>query len=171
MTTTTNGERFTDDEHRQMAKIIYKRFGRDEESFCSAWRRLLQNNAENSYIMKLVETPEQEQDKKNAKPAYLSSENARHYTDNLCDNFTSRDLLGTLPDHVLVNLYDTMAGMMEWEPAEETTINHVIGRDEEVIIGVGDTDLSVIISWHGHHLIADITDYKGFHANEDGVNI
>ena len=54
MTTTTSGERFTDTDHAALARLLYKRFGRDEESFCAAWRRMLQNNAENAHIMKLL---------------------------------------------------------------------------------------------------------------------
>lgn len=52
--TTTNGERFDRDEHRAMARLIFKRFGRDKEAFCDAWRRLMQNNAEDHEILKLL---------------------------------------------------------------------------------------------------------------------
>ena len=51
---TTNGEQFSDAEHRALARLMFKRFGRNEESFCMAWRRMLQNSADNADIMKLV---------------------------------------------------------------------------------------------------------------------
>ncbi len=54
MIRTTNGEPFTDTDHAALARLMYKRFGRDEESFCSAWRRMLQNSAENRDIMALL---------------------------------------------------------------------------------------------------------------------
>lgn len=51
---TTNGETFDRVEHRALANLMFKRFGRDEVAFCDAWRRMLQNTAENGEIMALV---------------------------------------------------------------------------------------------------------------------
>jgi len=56
---TTKGELFTSEDHKLMAALIFRRFGRNEESFCNAWRRLLENNAENSEIMKLIPSASQ----------------------------------------------------------------------------------------------------------------
>lgn len=53
MITTTNGETFTDFDHQALARLVYKRFGRDKEAFCAAWRRMLQNNAEDTEILRL----------------------------------------------------------------------------------------------------------------------
>ena len=52
--TTTNGERFTDTDQRALAQLMFKRFGRDPESFCAAWRRMLGNNAPDNDILKLA---------------------------------------------------------------------------------------------------------------------
>ena len=52
--TTTNGERFTDEEHAALARLMFKRFGKEEGPFCNAWRRMLQNNSENADIMRLT---------------------------------------------------------------------------------------------------------------------
>lgn len=51
---TTSGEVFTEKEHKALAELIHKRFGRDDKSFCAAWRRLLENNAPNSVILRLL---------------------------------------------------------------------------------------------------------------------
>lgn len=54
MITTTNGETFDREEHRALAWLMFKRFGRDKDAFCAAWRRMLQNNAEDHEILKLI---------------------------------------------------------------------------------------------------------------------
>jgi hypothetical protein len=41
--TTTRGERFTSDETRELAGLVFKRFGRDLSSATQAWNRLLGN--------------------------------------------------------------------------------------------------------------------------------
>ncbi len=53
--TTTNGQRFEDYEHRALARLVFKRFGNDKESFCAAWRRMLQNDAPDEDILKLLQ--------------------------------------------------------------------------------------------------------------------
>jgi len=58
MTTTTNGDTFTNSEQCDMARLIFKRFGRDPEEAAAAWRRLLQNNATVEGFMALVESPD-----------------------------------------------------------------------------------------------------------------
>lgn len=57
MTTTTNGETFTREEHIDLARLIYKRFGRDSEAACAAWRRLLENQCPVTDFMALVANP------------------------------------------------------------------------------------------------------------------
>ena len=52
--TTTDGEAFSRNEHRALARLMFKRFGRDKPAFCAAWRRMLQNNAEDHQILQLV---------------------------------------------------------------------------------------------------------------------
>jgi hypothetical protein len=52
--TTTSGKRFTQQEHGALAALIHKRFGDDDAAFCVAWRRLMQNTAEDSEILKLL---------------------------------------------------------------------------------------------------------------------
>jgi hypothetical protein len=52
--TTTNGEIFTAVEHVDLARLIHKRFGRDIESACAAWRRLLENNTTVSQFKELL---------------------------------------------------------------------------------------------------------------------
>lgn len=56
--TTTAGERFTVAEHANMARLVFKRFGRDEEAAAAAWRRLLQNSCPVADFMELVELGE-----------------------------------------------------------------------------------------------------------------
>jgi hypothetical protein len=41
---TTARESFTGQEHREMALLVYKRFGRNLESATAAWQRMLQNS-------------------------------------------------------------------------------------------------------------------------------
>ena len=52
--TTTAGETFTGDESRMLARLLFKRWGRDPAAFCSAWRRLFENNAPDAEILKLL---------------------------------------------------------------------------------------------------------------------
>lgn len=42
--TTTSGERFTETESQQLAALIWKRFGWDDEAAAAAWRRMLGNS-------------------------------------------------------------------------------------------------------------------------------
>lgn len=42
--TTTCGELFTWEEHQEMARLIFRRWGRDVEGALCAWRRLMQNS-------------------------------------------------------------------------------------------------------------------------------
>jgi hypothetical protein len=53
--TTTNKERFSDEESRDLAFLVYKRFGRDESAAADAWRRLLVNNCSTGQFMALVQ--------------------------------------------------------------------------------------------------------------------
>ena len=39
--------------------------------------------------------------------------------DRLCENYTSRDLLGFLDNETLGHLYDTVARLEEWDEGEE----------------------------------------------------
>jgi hypothetical protein len=41
---TTCGERFTEANSRELARLVFVRFGRDSAAALSAWRRLLQNS-------------------------------------------------------------------------------------------------------------------------------
>lgn len=51
---TTANETFTGAESAQLAALIFKRFGRNEETAAAAWRRLLQNNCTTDQFMALV---------------------------------------------------------------------------------------------------------------------
>jgi hypothetical protein len=42
--TTTCGERFTEANSRELARLVFVRFGRDSAAALAAWHRLLQNN-------------------------------------------------------------------------------------------------------------------------------
>lgn len=53
--TTTAGEPFTWEEHQALARMIYKRFGRNLDSACAAWRRMLENSCPVSEFAKLLE--------------------------------------------------------------------------------------------------------------------
>ncbi len=52
--TTTNGEVFSTEDHLRLALLIFKRWGKDPRAAASAWRRLLQNNCEDSRFMAMV---------------------------------------------------------------------------------------------------------------------
>lgn len=56
--TTVRGEIFSYDDHKLMAALIFRRLGRHEQAFCNAWRLLLNNETEDSEIMKLIPYPE-----------------------------------------------------------------------------------------------------------------
>jgi hypothetical protein len=61
--TTTSGKRFDSEDHRALARLMFKRFGEDKEAFCAAWRRMLQNNAEDREILHLLKmSPARDQD-------------------------------------------------------------------------------------------------------------
>ena len=45
----------------------------------------------------------------------MDDDTANHLLDRLCDNFTSRELLGMLTDDELKSLYKRGADIMEWE--------------------------------------------------------
>lgn len=51
---TTNGNRFSDDDHRLLAMLIFRRFGENLNIAASAWRRLLQNNCSDSDFQRLL---------------------------------------------------------------------------------------------------------------------
>lgn len=52
--TTTARETFTYGEHVDLARLVYKRFGRDDAAAAAAWRRLLENGATEGDFMALV---------------------------------------------------------------------------------------------------------------------
>lgn len=52
--TTTSGETFTAEDHKQLAQLVYRRFGHNLAAAASAWRRLLQNNCYDSQFATLV---------------------------------------------------------------------------------------------------------------------
>jgi hypothetical protein len=56
--TTTAGETFTNVEHVDLARLIFKRFGKDPEEATNAWRRMLGNSCPVSNFMALVDYPE-----------------------------------------------------------------------------------------------------------------
>lgn len=53
--TTTARETFTDEDTRAMARLVFKRFGRDIGAATAAWRRMLQNSATESDFAKLLD--------------------------------------------------------------------------------------------------------------------
>lgn len=53
--TTTAGESFTWEEHKSLARLVYKRFGRNLEAAAAAWRRLLENSCQVSDFARLLE--------------------------------------------------------------------------------------------------------------------
>ncbi len=52
--TTTNGETFTLDEHRDLARLVFKRFGRNCDAAAKAWRRLMENSTSVGEFMDLI---------------------------------------------------------------------------------------------------------------------
>lgn len=52
--TTTDGTRFTGEDATQLARLIHKRFGHDDEAATEAWRRMLGNSTPVSKFMELV---------------------------------------------------------------------------------------------------------------------
>jgi len=55
--TTTARETFTTAESTDMARLVFKRFGRDPEAAAAAWRRLLQNGCTVDDFLDLVHSP------------------------------------------------------------------------------------------------------------------
>jgi hypothetical protein len=53
--TTTNKEVFSVDESAELARLVFKRFGRDSDVAAAAWRRMLGNNCTVSQYLKLVD--------------------------------------------------------------------------------------------------------------------
>ena len=51
---TTAGETFTKSESQEMARLIYKRFGKELSAAAAAWRRLLQNNCSDHQFASLL---------------------------------------------------------------------------------------------------------------------
>lgn len=51
---TTIGEAFTGDQHRELATLIFIRFGRDYIAAWKAWQRLMQNNCSRESFIGLV---------------------------------------------------------------------------------------------------------------------
>ena len=51
---TTAGHPFSWAEHVELARLIYKRFGKDSSAAAAAWRRMLGNNATVAEFMRLV---------------------------------------------------------------------------------------------------------------------
>jgi len=51
---TTSNEVFTGENSELMALLVYKRFGRNQETATAAWRRLLGNSATEADFMTLV---------------------------------------------------------------------------------------------------------------------
>ncbi len=54
--TTTSGERFTDADSQELARLIFRRFGRDLGAATVAWRRLLQNSTTERDFERLLGT-------------------------------------------------------------------------------------------------------------------
>jgi len=52
--TTTDGTPFTGEESAQLARLIHKRFGHDDEAAAEAWRRMLGNSTPTHAFMELV---------------------------------------------------------------------------------------------------------------------
>ena len=52
--TTTSGETFTLAEHRDLARLVFKRFGRNAEAAAEAWQRLMENSTSVSEFMDLI---------------------------------------------------------------------------------------------------------------------
>lgn len=52
--TTTARQEFTDNDHRQLALLVCRRFGWDLEGATAAWRRMLQNSCTEEQFLELV---------------------------------------------------------------------------------------------------------------------
>ncbi len=52
---TTAGETFTSDEHKLLARLVFKRFGNDRTAATIAWRRLFQNSTSEWDFQKLID--------------------------------------------------------------------------------------------------------------------
>jgi hypothetical protein len=55
--TTADGETFTDSEHVELARLIFKRWGCDMAAAAVAWRRLMQNNCTDTQFASVVQAP------------------------------------------------------------------------------------------------------------------
>ena len=53
--TTTSGKPFTLDQHKQLAQLIYLRWGEDLAAATVAWRRLFQNSTTEGQFADLLE--------------------------------------------------------------------------------------------------------------------
>jgi hypothetical protein len=51
---TTNGKPFTGEQSRELAKLVYQRFGCNLESATAAWQRMLQNSCTEQDFAELV---------------------------------------------------------------------------------------------------------------------
>ena len=51
---TTAGDVFTEEEHKQLAQLVYKRWGRSPGDAACAWRRLFQNSCTEADFFRLV---------------------------------------------------------------------------------------------------------------------
>jgi hypothetical protein len=56
-TTAPGRETFTTAESTDLARLVFKRFGRDPETAAAAWRRLLQNGCTVDDFLDLVHSP------------------------------------------------------------------------------------------------------------------
>ena len=52
--TTTCGEEFTWEDSQSMARLVFRRWGRDKEAALCAWRRLMQNSTDMSGFIELL---------------------------------------------------------------------------------------------------------------------
>lgn len=52
--TTTNGEVFTEQDSAELAYLVWRRWGKDDEAAAAAWRRLHQNSCPTSQFVALV---------------------------------------------------------------------------------------------------------------------
>ena len=52
---TVAGDRFTVDMHRELARLVWLRFGREDQVATMAWRRLMQNNCEVRDFLDLIQ--------------------------------------------------------------------------------------------------------------------
>lgn len=60
--TTTNGERFTVDHHRDMIQSVHKRFGRNIDATHEAWNRLMESRFDREQVETLLGEKDNAQD-------------------------------------------------------------------------------------------------------------